>query len=67
VLPAVIYVIAAVSRENAQEHMATHDWLELMEMGLLVGLTPVKWEGHTALPFALLWCSTVHKAQGNTE
>ena len=65
-VPEAVFVVAVKSRDQAQALVGSHNFPELAEMKLMVALTPVTKEGRTAFPFAPIWCSTVHKAQGAT-
>src|SRR4051812_13029542 len=65
-MPAAVLVVAAKSKEEAVAKLEESDLQELLADKVVVPLVPVKRQGRKALPYAPVWCMTVHKVQGAT-
>jgi len=65
-IPAAVLVVAAKTKEEAMEKVGEQDIQALLAQQLIVPLVPVKRQGRKAIPFAPVWCMTVHKVQGAT-
>lgn len=65
-LPVAVLVVAAKSKEEAVEKVEENDLQELLADKVVVPLLPVKRQGRKAIPYAPVWCMTVHKVQGAT-
>jgi hypothetical protein len=65
-MPAVVLVVAAKSKEEAVAKVQVDDLSDLLAAKVVVPLVPVKRQGRKAIPYAPVWCMTVHKVQGAT-
>ena len=65
-MPAAVLVVAAKSKEEAVGKLEENDLQELLADKVVVALVPVKRQGRKAIPYAPVWCMTVHKVQGAT-
>ncbi len=66
-MPAAVLVVAAKSQEEAVAKVEEIDLQELLADKVEVPLVPVKRQGQKAIPYAPVWCMTVHKVQHLTE
>ena len=65
-MPAAVLVVAGKSKEEAVAKLEENDLQELLADKVVVALVPVKRQGRRAIPYAPVWCMTVHKVQGAT-
>ena len=65
-MPAAVLVVAAKSKEEAVAKVEENDLQELLADKVVVPVVPVKRQGRRAIPYAPVWCMTVHKVQGAT-
>jgi ATP-dependent exoDNAse (exonuclease V) alpha subunit len=65
-IPAAVLVVAAKSKEEAVAKVDGNHLQQLLADKVMVPLVPVKRQGRKAIPYALVWCTTVHKVQGAT-
>jgi hypothetical protein len=65
-MPAAVLVVAAKSKEEATAKVEEDDLSDLLADKVVVPLMPVKRQGRKAIPYAPVWCMTVHKVQGAT-
>ncbi len=65
-MPSAVLVVAAKSREEAKAKVEESNLPDLLAAKVVVPLVPVKRQGRKAIPYAPVWCMTVHKVQGAT-
>jgi hypothetical protein len=65
-MPVAMLVVAAKSKEEAVAKVEESELPDLLNNKVVVPLVPVKRQGRKALPYAPVWCMTVHKVQGAT-
>ncbi len=63
-MPAAVLVIVAKSKEEAKAKVEENDLQQLLADKVVVPVVPVKRQGRKAIPYAPVWCMTVHKVQG---
>jgi hypothetical protein len=61
-----VLVVAAKSREEAMAKVDENELQDLLANKVVVAVVPVKRQGRKAIPYAPVWCMTVHKVQGAT-
>jgi hypothetical protein len=65
-MPTAVLVVAAKSKEEAVAKVDENELQELLANKVVVAVVPVKRQGRKAIPYAPVWCMTVHKVQGAT-